>query len=227
MLDSPEGVCAGQAQFEYPATSVPFSSCRGWWRCQTRRRACRSCRQSHRPPAVHRCRRDGCRTGGYRRRGARRVRKCVRQLGGADRGRRDAHAEPEQLPLDALVAPARVLAGQPNDQLLQLLVELRSPCCVVWVGPGARDEAAVPAQQRLGLDKKQDQRERGRARLNAASGARSAGWGLGRATRRRSTVSWWRSTRISKSLAASPRASRTSSWMERHSARWRASTSRR
>ncbi len=25
MLDSPEGVCAGQAQFEYPATSVLFS----------------------------------------------------------------------------------------------------------------------------------------------------------------------------------------------------------
>jgi hypothetical protein len=26
MLDSPEGVCAGQAPFEYPATSVFFSS---------------------------------------------------------------------------------------------------------------------------------------------------------------------------------------------------------
>jgi len=25
MLDSPDGVCAGQAGFEYPATSVPFS----------------------------------------------------------------------------------------------------------------------------------------------------------------------------------------------------------
>jgi hypothetical protein len=25
MLDSPEGVCAGQIGFEYPATSVPFS----------------------------------------------------------------------------------------------------------------------------------------------------------------------------------------------------------
>jgi hypothetical protein len=27
MLDSPEGVCAGQAGSEYPATSVPFSKC--------------------------------------------------------------------------------------------------------------------------------------------------------------------------------------------------------
>jgi hypothetical protein len=26
MLDSPDGVCAGQAGFEYPATSVPFSN---------------------------------------------------------------------------------------------------------------------------------------------------------------------------------------------------------
>jgi hypothetical protein len=29
MLDSPEGVCAGQARFEYPATSVLFSNCGG------------------------------------------------------------------------------------------------------------------------------------------------------------------------------------------------------
>ena len=36
-------------------------------------------------------------------------------------------AEPEQFALDALVAPARVLPGQADDQLLQLLVERRSP----------------------------------------------------------------------------------------------------
>jgi hypothetical protein len=29
MLDSPEGICAGQVRFEYPATSVPFSSPNG------------------------------------------------------------------------------------------------------------------------------------------------------------------------------------------------------
>jgi hypothetical protein len=33
-------------------------------------------------------------------------------------------------------------------------------------------------------------------------------------------VSWWRSTRISRSLAASPRASSTSACMERHTARY-------
>jgi hypothetical protein len=26
MLDSSEGICAGQSGFEYPATSVPFSN---------------------------------------------------------------------------------------------------------------------------------------------------------------------------------------------------------
>jgi hypothetical protein len=30
MLDSPEGICAGQAGFEYPATSVPFSKAHRW-----------------------------------------------------------------------------------------------------------------------------------------------------------------------------------------------------
>ena len=113
--------------------------------------------------------------------------------------------------------PARVLAGQPNDQLLQLLVELRSPCCVVGVGPLERDKAAVPAQ-RLGLTRKPDQREPDRARLNAAS--RAVGrLEPGTCDLAAEHASWWRSTRSSKSLAASPRASRTSSWMERHSAR--------
>ena len=60
----------------------------------------------------------------------------------------------------------------------------------------------------------------GGTRLTAASRARSAGSNLGREIWRRSTPSWWRSTRISKSLAASPRASNTSSWTDRHSARY-------
>jgi hypothetical protein len=54
-------------------------------------------------------------------------------------------------------------------------------------------------------------------RLTAASSARSAGSNLGRGTWRRRTVSCWRRTRISRSLAVSPRASNTSSWMDRHS----------
>jgi hypothetical protein len=50
---------------------------------------------------------------------------------GADRGCRDPHAEPEQLALDALVAPAWIL-GHVDDQLLELQVKWRSP--VLWYG---------------------------------------------------------------------------------------------
>jgi hypothetical protein len=42
---------------------------------------------------------------------------------GADRGRRDPNAEVQQFTLDALVAPARVLFGQANDQLLDVLIQ--------------------------------------------------------------------------------------------------------
>jgi hypothetical protein len=68
---------------------------------------------------------------------------------GADRGRRDAHPKPEQLTLDALVAPVGVLAGQADDQPLQLLVERRSSCSAVRVGPGTGDQPPMPAQQRV------------------------------------------------------------------------------
>jgi hypothetical protein len=68
---------------------------------------------------------------------------------GADRGGRDSHAEVHQFALDALVAPARVLCGEADDQLLDDLVELWPPLADTRVGPRARDEAPVPAQQRL------------------------------------------------------------------------------
>jgi hypothetical protein len=47
-----------------------------------------------------------------------------------------------------------------------------------------------------GLTKKQDQRDRGRMRLIAASSARSAGSSLGRGVWRCNTASWWRRTRF-------------------------------
>jgi hypothetical protein len=51
-----------------------------------------------------------------------------------------------------LVAPARVLCGQPEDQLLNVVVHRRSSWFAAWVGPGAGDHAPVPTQPRLGLD---------------------------------------------------------------------------
>jgi hypothetical protein len=72
--------------------------------------------------------------------------------GGADHRRRDAHAKVQQLPLDALVAPTRVLPGQTNDQPLDILVQWRPAYLAMRVGPGAGHEPPVPAQQRLGRD---------------------------------------------------------------------------
>jgi hypothetical protein len=54
---------------------------------------------------------------------------------GADRGCRNVHAEPLKLALAALVAPARILPGQADDQLLGVLVQRWSSCWVVRVGP--------------------------------------------------------------------------------------------
>jgi hypothetical protein len=70
----------------------------------------------------------------------------------ADRGCRDLHAQPKQLALDTLVAPARILPGQTHDQRLHVLIQRRSP----WsarIRPRAGDQATMPAQQRLRLDK--------------------------------------------------------------------------
>src|SRR5207247_720409 len=62
-----------------------------------------------------------------------------------------------------------------------------------------------------GETKSVDQAERGNERLNAANSTRSAGRGRGRATRRRKTCSWWRSTRISSSFDRSERRPSTTS----------------
>jgi hypothetical protein len=88
------------------------------------------------------------------------------------------------------------------------------------IGPCTGDQTAVPAQHRVRFDDEAGPAGRGSMRLIAVSRARSAGSSLGRGTWRRRTVSWWRSTRISRSLAASPRLYRVSSWMVRHSVRW-------
>jgi len=77
---------------------------------------------------------------------------------GADRGRGRAHVETEQLALDPLVAPARVLPRQANDQLLELLIDWWPSRSAVWIGPPAGDQ---PPGQRIsvsGVIMKQDQR---------------------------------------------------------------------
>jgi len=66
---------------------------------------------------------------------------------GPDCGGRDVHAKPQEFALEALVAPARVLGGQTDDQLLHLLIQRRPACLAMRVGPRAGDQAAMPAPQ--------------------------------------------------------------------------------
>jgi hypothetical protein len=71
---------------------------------------------------------------------------------GADRGRRDPGTKAEQLALDALVAPGRVLPGQSHDQLLDLLVQRWPAHFPARVGPRPGDQPPMPPQQRLRPD---------------------------------------------------------------------------
>ena len=64
----------------------------------------------------------------------------------------DPAAKLQQLPADALVAPAWVLGGQPNDQALQLVGNWRSAAWPGWIDPMSAHHAAVPSKQRLGRD---------------------------------------------------------------------------
>ena len=69
----------------------------------------------------------------------------------ADRAGRHPDAEAQQLAVEALVAPPRVLATKPDDQLLHLTGDRRSALGCDRVGPASGHHAPVPAQQRLGV----------------------------------------------------------------------------
>src|SRR5512132_4666012 len=56
---------------------------------------------------------------------------------GSDRGGRDPYAKPEELALDALVAPPGVLRGEADDQLLDMVVQRWSNGLAMRVGPRA------------------------------------------------------------------------------------------
>jgi hypothetical protein len=70
----------------------------------------------------------------------------------ADRGCRDSHAKPLEFALDALITPARILAGQADDQLLDVGIQLRPARSTMGTGPGTCDQPPMPAKQRFGLD---------------------------------------------------------------------------
>jgi hypothetical protein len=77
--------------------------------------------------------------------------KAVGAQNPADRAGRHPPTEPQQLAVDPLVAPPRILVGKPHDQPLHLVGDRRPSLVGGRVGPASGHHAPVPAQQRLGL----------------------------------------------------------------------------
>src|SRR5215212_2968800 len=69
-----------------------------------------------------------------------------------DRARRQRDPEPYQLALHPPVPPARVLAREPHHELAYLRSRRRPPRRPVPIRPAARDQLAVPAQDRRRRD---------------------------------------------------------------------------
>jgi hypothetical protein len=69
----------------------------------------------------------------------------------ADRGADTWMPSPPSSPLMRWLAPAGILSGEADDQLLHLPGKRWPARLALRVGPGTRDQASVPAQQRLGL----------------------------------------------------------------------------
>jgi hypothetical protein len=124
----------------------------------------------------------------------------------ADRRGADAVAELEQLALDPLVSPLRVLRRHPHDQRSEHVVD-RWATGTVRVGPLAANEAAVPAQDRVGVTRRWQRSDRGSRWIRAANTARSAQSRRGRGLVRRSTATSCRSTSSSMSLVEDGRPS--------------------
>jgi hypothetical protein len=61
-------------------------------------------------------------------------------------------SQAQEFAADSLVAPPRILRGEPHDQLLHLVRDRRSPHGHGRVGPPSAHHAPVPAEQRLRLD---------------------------------------------------------------------------
>jgi hypothetical protein len=69
-----------------------------------------------------------------------------------DAARRQGHAESDELAVDALVAPARVLGRQAQDELPRLSRERRPAGTPMGIAPAAPNELAMSAKKRRRLD---------------------------------------------------------------------------
>ena len=143
------------------------------------------------------------------------ARNC-RQIGDARRGqdppdgsRADTVPEAKEFALDAPVTPARVLPGQPPDQLTDLLRDRRAPAVLGYVHLFLI-RCRCQVSRVPGVTIRCSRRCRDSSRAKAAITARSAQCGFGRVTWRRRIATSGRSTKISASLEMSLRASSAS-----------------
>jgi hypothetical protein len=84
---------------------------------------------------------------------------------------RDINVEIAQLADDPHVAPAAVLAGDPQDQLADVAVDRWPARAAVRVRPAARKQPPVPPQQRLRLYRERAPGGRGSTRVAALGSA--------------------------------------------------------
>ena len=130
----------------------------------------------------------------------RRLETCLEQHLAHGR-RRDRDAETLELADDPLVSPVRVLARETKDQLAERTLERRSPRRPVRVRPPAGDQLAVPAKQRLRLEREGCPSRPRTASGSAPPAARDPPASASAASRcRRRIASSWRRTRISNSF---------------------------
>jgi hypothetical protein len=134
--------------------------------------------------------------------------------------RRQVEAEPDQLPVDALVAQLGFSAASRNTSSRADVGSGGRPACRASYVQRRRTSSRSQRNSVAGRTRNERGRSRGITLLNAASSTRSDERRRGRATCRRSTCSSWRRTRISTSFARSSRPINNSSSNRRRTAQY-------
>ena len=109
-------------------------------------------------------------------------------------------AEADQFAVDAAVAPGRVLGGEAEDEVADLVGGSWASWPSRGMGPVFGDASAVPSQEGVGCDDPALASCAGSAAAMAPSSVRSSSLMAGLSICRRRIESWWRSTMISRSL---------------------------
>ena len=143
------------------------------------------------------------------------------------RARRDHNADAVQLTDDPLVAPARVLPGEPDDELLDLVANRRpSDPSATGTSSGVPPVAGANVAASADSPRTPTTTARGSTRLNAASSTRSASRSWGRFVCRRRIESSCLNTTISSSFEPDDRKQSTINANRRQATRYTSDATR-